>query len=77
DARRSFWRPLRLMLDLIISREMMIVSAIIGGALSLLASMLQKKVGEDMRVRCLVWSGYGFMGFSMGIFVFVGLLGAW
>jgi hypothetical protein len=65
------------MLDLILTREVMIVLAIIGGALSVLASMLQSKVGEDLRVKCLVWSGYGFMGISMGIFVFVGLLGGW
>ena len=66
------------MLDLILTREVMIAMAIMGAVLSVLGSVVQTRVGaEDLRVKALVWSGYGCMGISIAIFVFVGLVDGW
>lgn len=63
------------MIELVFTREVVISLAVLGALLSVLASVIQSHRGDGPWVRALVWSGYGFMGTSMALFVAIGLLG--
>ena len=64
-------------MEALLDRRVVIALAVVGGVLSLLASVLQMRgiVGER-GARNLNYAGYGFMGASMLLFVLAGLTGA-
>jgi hypothetical protein len=61
-------------MELLLSRPVVVALAVFGAALSSLASFLQLRgyIGEKA-ARALNWTGYGFMGASMLVFVLAGL----
>lgn len=64
------------MIELLLSKPVVVTLAILGAVLSTAASFLQArgKIGEKGG-RALNWAGYGVMGASMLLFVLAGLLG--
>ena len=65
------------MIELLLSRPVVVALAVLGALLSALSSFLQLKgyFGESS-ARALNWAGYGFMGASIVLFVLAGLRGA-
>jgi hypothetical protein len=63
-------------MELLLTRPVVVALAVLGAVLSSLASFLQTRgyVGEKAG-RALNRAGYGFMGASMLLFAFAGLLG--
>ena len=61
-------------MDLLLTRPVVVGLAVLGAVLSSLASFLQMRgyVG-DKAARAINWTGYGFMGASMLLFVLAGL----
>jgi hypothetical protein len=62
-------------MELLLARPVVVTLAILGAVLSSSASFLQMRgyVGAKA-ARALNWVGYGFMGVSMLLFAFAGLL---
>ncbi len=63
------------MIEQVFTREVVISLAVLGALFSVLASVIQSRLGEGPWVKVLVWAGYGFMGTSMAMFVAIGLFG--
>ena len=61
-------------MDVLLTKPVVVALAILGAALSSLASFLQTRgrIGEKA-TRILNYAGYGFMGVSMLLFVLAGL----
>ena len=64
-------------MEALLDRRVVIALAVVGGVLSLLASLLQiRGIVSERGARNLNYAGYAFMGASMLLFVLAGLTGA-
>ena len=65
------------MMELLLSRPVVVALAVLGALLSASSSFLQLRGHVSQKTaRALNWAGYGFMGASIVLFVLAGLRGA-
>ena len=61
-------------MELLLTKPVVVALAVLGAALSTLASILQTRGRVSEKTgHALNWAGYGFMGASMLLFVLAGL----
>ena len=61
-------------MEILLTKPVVVALAVVGAALSTVASVLQKRgVLRERGAQILNYAGYGFMGASMVLFVLAGL----